>query len=188
MKSGTLWESFEALPNCWAACRGTNETQAKLSGLIVEESSRLNNIVTEFLDFARPQTPHFQVCDLNEILDKNMQFLQPELEIKGISLQDDLPHRPLPIRADPQLLYRSFLNIFMNAIQAIEGAGDPFGQRVGGEKDHYQITIEDDGNGNLRKRSEKDFRPFFQYQGQRKRPGTFHCPQYHGRPSRPHMD
>ena len=52
-----------------------------------------------------------------------MQFLQPELEIKGISLQDDLPHRPLPLRADPQLLYRSFLNIFMNAIQAIEGTG-----------------------------------------------------------------
>ena len=38
---------------------GTNKNQAKLSGLIVEESSRLNNIVTEFLDFARPQTPPF---------------------------------------------------------------------------------------------------------------------------------
>ncbi len=139
---------------------GANETQAKLSGLIVEESSRLNNIVTEFLDFARPQAPHFQDCDLNEILTKNMQFLQPELEMKKISLQDDLTHRPLPLRADPQLLYRSFLNIFMNAIQAIEGAGT-LSVSVLEEKDHYRATIEDDGNGICEKDLKKIFDPFF---------------------------
>ena len=61
-----------------------NESQAKLSGLIVEESSRLNNIVTEFLDFARPQEPHLQDCDLDEILDKNIQFLQMALETQKI--------------------------------------------------------------------------------------------------------
>ena len=51
--------------------------------MIIEASSRLNNIVTEFLDFARPQNPNLQDCYLEEILNKNLDFLQPELEKKN---------------------------------------------------------------------------------------------------------
>ena len=137
-----------------------NESQAKLSGLIVEESSRLNNIVTEFLDFARPQEPHLQDCDLDEILDKNMTFLQMALETKKISLRNNLPHRPLPLRADPQLLYRSFLNIFMNAIQAMENAGT-LSVGISEVKDQYRVVIEDDGGGIREKDLKKIFDPFF---------------------------
>ena len=137
-----------------------NESQAKLSGLIVEESSRLNNIVTEFLDFARPQVPHLQDCDLDEILAKNITFLQMALETKKISLRNNLPHRPLPLRADPQLLYRSFLNIFMNAIQAMENAGT-LSVSVSEEKDQYRVVIQDDGDGIREKDLKKIFDPFF---------------------------
>lgn len=137
-----------------------NESQAKLSGLIVEESSRLNNIVTEFLDFARPQAPHLQDCDLDEILAKNITFLQMALETKKISLRNNLPHRPLPLRADPQLLYRSFLNIFMNAIQAMENAGT-LSVGVSEEKDQYRVVIQDDGGGIREKDLKKIFDPFF---------------------------
>jgi two-component system sensor histidine kinase HydH len=138
----------------------SDESQAKLSGLIIEESSRLNNIVTEFLDFARPQAPNFQECDLDEILNKNIQFLKAELETKKILLEDKLPHRPLPIRADPQLLYRSFLNIFMNAIQAMENAGT-LSVSVSEEKEAYQVVIEDDGGGIREEDLKKIFDPFF---------------------------
>ncbi len=137
-----------------------NESQAKLSGLIVEESSRLNNIVTEFLDFARPQKPHFQDCDLNEILQKNIQFLKNELETKKILLQDGLPPRSLPLLADPQLLYRSFLNIFMNAIQAMENGGT-LSLSVSENEDHYRIAIDDDGLGIRDEDLKKIFDPFF---------------------------
>jgi two-component system sensor histidine kinase HydH len=123
-----------------------NESQAKLSGLIVEESSRLNNIVTEFLDFARPQEPHLQDCDLNKILHKNLQFLETELKTKNILLKDNLPQVPLPLKADPQLLYRSFLNIIMNAVQAMENSGT-LSVTVSEENDHYQVVIEDEGCG-----------------------------------------
>ena len=137
-----------------------NASQAKLSGLIVEESSRLNNIVTEFLDFARPQEPHFQDCDLDDILTKNIQFLQTELETQNISLEDKLSHQPIPLRADPHLLYRSFLNIFMNAIQAMKNAGT-LSVSVSQENDDYHITIKDNGSGIRKKDLKKIFDPFF---------------------------
>lgn len=139
---------------------GAGDSQATLSGLIVEESSRLNNIVTEFLDFARPQTPHFQSCDLQEILSKNVQFISQELETKGIDLNHIPEQRPLPLRADPQLLYRCFLNIFMNAIQAMENGGT-LTLKIIETGDHYEVLIEDTGQGIQEKNIKKIYDPFF---------------------------
>ncbi|MBW2106320.1 MAG: two-component sensor histidine kinase, partial [Deltaproteobacteria bacterium] len=53
-----------------------NENQKKLSSIILEESGRLNDIVTDFLDFARPQQPNLQDCHLEEIIERNLSFLQ----------------------------------------------------------------------------------------------------------------
>lgn len=138
----------------------SHESKAKLTGLIIEESSRLNNIVTEFLDFARPEEPNFQDCFLNEILKKNILFLQPELDKKGISLHDNLNQRSLKLRADPQLLYRSFLNIFVNAVQSMENGG-AITVNVEEEDGYYLVAIADNGSGISEKNLKKIFNPFF---------------------------
>ena len=136
------------------------EAQQKLSSVIIEESSRLNNVVTEFLDFARPQQPNFQDCNLEEIIRKNLQFLQPELEKEKISVQDNLDGRSLRLRADPQMLYRAFLNVFMNGIQAMKNGGT-LKVDVAEEKDHYVVGIEDTGCGISQENLGKIFDPFF---------------------------
>ncbi|MDZ7697029.1 MAG: ATP-binding protein [Deltaproteobacteria bacterium] len=137
-----------------------DETQSRLSELIIEESSRLNNIVTEFLDFARPQKPNVQDCHLDEILKKGLQFIGPEAESKGISLEDNLDHRSLHIKADPHLLYRSFLNICVNALQSMEGGGKLI-VNVTEEKDTYIIRFEDTGTGIAPDDRGRIFDPFF---------------------------
>lgn len=137
-----------------------DETQSRLSELIIEESSRLNNIVTEFLDFARPQKPDVQDCHLDEILKKGLQFIEPEAESKGISLQDNLNHRSLRIKADPHLLYRSFLNICVNALQSMESGGKLI-VNVTEEKNTYIIRFEDTGAGIAPDDQGRIFDPFF---------------------------
>ena len=138
----------------------SHESKTKLTGLIIEESTRLNSIVTEFLDFARPQEPNFQDCFLNEILKKNILFLQPELDKRGISLYDNLNQRSLELRADPQLLYRSFLNIFVNAFQSMENGG-AITVIVEEEDCYYLVAIADDGIGISEENLLKIFNPFF---------------------------
>jgi two-component system sensor histidine kinase HydH len=138
----------------------SHKSKAKLTGLIIEESNRLNNIVTEFLDFARPQEPNFQDCFLNEILNKNILFLQPELDKKGISLHDNLNQRSLKLMADPQLLYRSFLNIFVNALQSLK-TGGAITVNVEEEDGYYLVAIADNGSGISEKNLKKIFNPFF---------------------------
>jgi len=138
----------------------SNDTQKKLSGLITEESIRLNNIVTEFLDFARPQELNIQDCHLDEIINKNIQFIRPELDREGISLHDNLDGRSLKIKADPQLLYRAFLNIFMNGIQSMSRGG-AIEVDVVEQVDRFVVGIIDRGHGISKADLGRIFDPFF---------------------------
>jgi signal transduction histidine kinase len=138
----------------------SDETQKGLSRVIMEESSRLDNIVTEFLDFARPLEPNFQDCHLEEIIRKNLLFLKPELEKEKISVHDNLDGRSFKLKADPQMLYRAFLNIFINAIQSIEDGGSLM-VSVSEKKGSYVVGIEDSGCGISQEDLSKIFNPFF---------------------------
>ncbi len=135
-------------------------SQKKLSAVITEESSRLNNIVTEFLDFARPQKPVLRQCLLEEIILRNLSFLEPEFKRTGIGVQDNIRGRSFPIMADPEMLYRAFLNIFMNGAHSMDGGGR-FNVRIGEEKDHFFAEIEDTGCGIPEEHLKNIFNPFF---------------------------
>lgn len=137
-----------------------DETQKRLSGVIKEESIRLNGIVTEFLDFARPQALDLQECRLEDIIRKNLSFLVPELERKEIRVTDNLDNRSFRVVADKELLYRALLNIFINAMQSMGNAGS-INVDVKEVKGSYHIAIEDTGSGIMPENMIKIFNPFF---------------------------
>ncbi|MFH1489165.1 MAG: ATP-binding protein [Pseudomonadota bacterium] len=137
-----------------------DQNQKRLSGVITEESSRLNRIVTEFLDFARPQKPNLQECRLEEIVEKNILFLRPELDRGGIKVRHNLDGGSFPLSADPDLLYRAFLNLFLNAMQAMENGG-VLTIDMAEEGDGYRVEIEDTGHGIDPEHVNKIFNPFY---------------------------
>jgi signal transduction histidine kinase len=136
------------------------ETQRKLSSVITEESTRLNRIVTEFLDFARPHTPDMRECDLRDIIEKNIEFLRPELDQKGIVVRAELDGAPLKLMADHGQLYRAFLNIFINASQSMENGGR-LDIHVREDKEGFYIEIQDTGCGISQENLKRIFNPFF---------------------------
>lgn len=135
-------------------------TQKRLSGVITEESTRLNQIVTEFLDFARPQVPNLHASDLVEIIEKNLTFLEPELEKGGVTVSHNLEGRSLDLVADHDQLYRVFQNLLINALQAMSNGGK-IDIKVGEEKGGYLIEIQDTGCGITPENLKKLFNPFF---------------------------
>lgn len=138
-----------------------SQAQKKLSNIIIEESGRLNDIVTDFLDFARPQVPNLQDCPLGEVIERNVTFLRPELDKKGVIVNDgNLNGRPYTIQADPGLLRQAFLNIFINAIQAMEDGGN-ITINIEEEKGNYRVEIQDTGIGIRDENLKKIFSPFF---------------------------
>ena len=129
----------------------------------MEETFRLNSIVTDFLDFARPTTPHFSECRVDKVLEKNLKFLEVELNRRHISVVRSFAENGRPVLADGDLLYRAFLNLFVNAMEALGDGG--MIQIITRYKDIREDTLEviivDTGSGISKEMMGKIFDPFF---------------------------
>jgi len=132
-----------------------------LAEIIIAETHRLDGIVMEFLDFARPQTPDLTKTDVNDILTKVVRFMGPELDKHQVKPMIDLsPALPM-VPADANLLYRAFLNILVNAVQAMDQGGTLTVATGRANRDAVRITISDTGIGIPEENMELIFNPFY---------------------------
>ncbi|MEW5911139.1 MAG: ATP-binding protein [Thermodesulfobacteriota bacterium] len=135
-----------------------------LASVIVEESTRLNQIVTEFLDFARPQQPKQEPLNIEEVLDRNLQFLIPENQRLGIQVLRRYQSPRVPVLGDRDLLYRAFLNVFNNAVQVMEQGGLLTVSTMSvtkGERRYVRVAVEDSGPGIDPEAASRLLEPFF---------------------------
>ncbi len=137
-----------------------SEPENTIPDIIVEESTRLNHIITDFLDFARPKSPNLVPCRVEKILGKNLDFLAPQIKDQGYEIHTR-NREPLPeIMADADMLYQAFLNIFINAMQAMPAGGRIDVVMEAGNKD-LAISFNDRGSGIAQEIADKLWDPFF---------------------------
>ncbi len=155
---GIVRSTAEILEKRIAKLAPGNEHLAKI---VVDETVRLNNIVVEFLDFARPQKTNLALISVNLILRKVLDFLSHELKRKQIELVTDLAPGLPDNYLDEDLFYRALLNILMNALQAMDENGQlqlsTSKSSVGGT----ELVIVDNGIGMSPEKTEQIFEPFF---------------------------
>ncbi|HPA15481.1 MAG TPA: ATP-binding protein [Desulfobacterales bacterium] len=128
--------------------------------IIVKESSRLNNIITDFLNFAKPRMPNLKSCRVDEILEKNLAFLAPQIQDQGYVIKKRYGNHLPEIMADSDMLYQAFLNIFINAMQAMPDGGE-IHVEIGSSDNMIEILIKDEGEGVPDNILEKIWDPFF---------------------------
>ena len=132
-----------------------------LAQIIIDETSRLNTIVTEFLDFARPQQPKLQSTDIHSILERVISFVQPMATEQQVSISTSFSSTMMLKAVDDEMLYRAFLNILLNGIQAMEDGGE---LRIGTDilaDGRLRISISDTGPGMSQEKMEQIFQPFY---------------------------
>lgn len=132
----------------------------RLASVIREESDRLNRVVTEFLDFARPANLRLQPVEVDEVLKKNLNFLEPEISRQGVFVETVFPGSPVVIQGDRDLLYRGFLNILINALQAMPEGGT-LSLSLGDHGREVEVKVRDNGPGLSEESRAKAFDPFF---------------------------
>jgi signal transduction histidine kinase len=131
-----------------------------LPDIIVEEATRLNGIITDYINFARPRNPKLSLCRVEDIIEKNITFLSAQLDAGRYAIEKSCQN-PLPdVMADATLLHQSFLNIFINAMQAMPGGGR-IGVAIRAEGGRVIINIDDDGQGIHADVIDKIWDPFF---------------------------
>jgi signal transduction histidine kinase len=128
--------------------------------IILEESVRLNNIIRDFLDFARPMTPELKPCSIEDLIEKNLHFITQQAQEKNIFFNKQI-HGNIPlIMGDANRLYQAFLNILLNALQAMPREKTIL-ITLSADRTHVHLTIKDEGHGIDPEHLKKIWTPFF---------------------------
>jgi signal transduction histidine kinase len=128
--------------------------------IIVEEAVRLNSIISDFLNYARPKEPQRGSCRVEEILQKNITYLTPQIEDDGYSIDIHCEENLPKIQADADMLYQAFLNILINSMQAMPEGGMISIDIRSNEKDVH-LVVNDEGDGIPKDILDKVWDPFF---------------------------
>jgi len=153
---GIISSSAELLKKKLTAVDPSNS----IPDIIVEESARLNNIITDFINFARPRDLNIQPCRVNEILEKNITFLAPQLEEKNCRITTSYGKKIPESMADSDMLYQAFLNILINAMQAMPKGGKIHVKLIANDH-NITIVFQDSGQGIPKDVMQKIWDPFF---------------------------
>jgi signal transduction histidine kinase len=136
---------------------------ARLAEAIVDESERLSSIVTDFLDFARPQAPVFAPMILEELLEEIFVLLEVQMGRAGVELRAELRDKPSPINADRALMHQALVNVLVNAIQAMPEGGlmtVKTSVETSADTGYLALTISDTGEGLSPEVAQNLFTPF----------------------------
>jgi two-component system, NtrC family, sensor histidine kinase HydH len=138
----------------------TDEMRQEFLGVIRKESRRLNRLLTNLLDFARPKKPELQLVDLARLIESVTSLVAPTAERSGITLERSVPSLPPLVQCDPEQLKQVVLNLTINAIQAMAGGGK-IELSVTALDGNVRISVRDEGPGIPAQDLEKIFDPFF---------------------------
>ncbi|MCU1326948.1 MAG: integral rane sensor signal transduction histidine kinase [Bryobacterales bacterium] len=128
--------------------------------VLAEEVTRLDRVVRTFLDFNRPVELSFEDTDMGHMISGLQEFLGPEAKQRHISCVVQLPAEPLIVRADATLLRQAFLNIALNAIEAMPNGGELRFQ-VTREANTCVVRFIDNGPGIPKEHQEKIFQLYY---------------------------
>lgn len=128
--------------------------------IIRKETARLNGLVTQFLEFARPRAPQMISIDPAALTDSVLNLVRQLAAQNNVTLQRTFDGTIAPVKCDPEQMKQVLLNLVLNAIQAIPGGGEV---TVSAEKteDMLVLKVKDTGPGIPAERVDEVFDPFY---------------------------
>jgi signal transduction histidine kinase len=138
---------------------------AELTAIVGRELQRINLLLTQMLRFAAPRAEAFAVISVHELLDHSLRLLQHQFSAKMISLQKNYQARPDTVRGDEAQLQQVFMNLLLNALEAMGVNGvlsvsTETGPSEGGAP-LLKIHFRDTGVGITPENLTRLFEPFF---------------------------
>lgn len=135
--------------------------KAQLMEIILRESDRLNKIVADYLNYARPKPAELKNVDISELVRETFKLLRNSEElIDGHKLREELPRRPLIVSGDPEQLKQVCWNIARNALKAMpEGGTFSISLNETGDN-RLRLSFTDTGCGMTPQQVERLFEPF----------------------------
>jgi signal transduction histidine kinase len=137
------------------------EIREEMTRYILEESERINDLITTLLDFARPKEPRLVTCDLKEVLEKTLFLLSPQAKTLRVEIKKEFPKERLLVSVDPDQMRQAFTNLGVNALEAMQQGGILKVTVLDGDREKILIRFSDTGKGIPKEFRDKVFDPFF---------------------------
>lgn len=133
--------------------------------IMLKEINRLDRILSEFLMFARPAMPELRDTDLNRLIKSVLELVDRQAAGSGIDISFDA-RKPIAVKADEGLITQAFLNLTLNAVQAMPDGGrltieNEMISSKDGKGSMCRISFTDTGVGIPKENQKRLFNPFF---------------------------
>jgi signal transduction histidine kinase len=138
----------------------------EFSRIVLEDVYRIERLIEEILDYARYMEPKLTEEDINDIVSSCLYFIDVKADSRGIKIEKKLASELPRVMLDRQQIKQVFLNLFLNALDAMKEQGGSLRVRTRllskpGGKPWVQIETEDTGHGIQEANLEHIFDPFF---------------------------
>jgi two-component system nitrogen regulation sensor histidine kinase GlnL len=152
------------------------EFRATFEEVVPHEVERIDTIVSRLLDFARPRPVAYTQVNLRRTIEEVLALLENQLRKGFVTVKIDFPETPVYVNGDDQQLHQVFLNLFLNAFDAMKADGEGtltirarpsylFQRRKGisslVERNCVRVTVTDSGCGIPGEKLPEVFTPFF---------------------------
>ena len=141
----------------------TGEVAAKLEqylSVAKGEINRLDYIVTQFLQAIRPSPLQLKAVSLNEVVERTLELLRPELDNRGITIKAKLARQLPQTPIDPTQTQQALLNLMKNAMQAMTRGGT-LTLQTGENNEAAWVSVGDTGGGIPQEQINRIFEPFY---------------------------
>jgi signal transduction histidine kinase len=135
--------------------------QTELLQFIQEESERINEMLANFLEFAKPKSPIFQQVDLKEILNRAIDFITIPARNQEVEILQETPPGKVLMYLDPDQIREALVNLELNALEAMPEGGTLRIVLTQRENQEVTIRISDTGQGIPAGEESKIFDPFY---------------------------
>jgi two-component system, sporulation sensor kinase E len=165
LKTGT--ENSKLLPRSRPGNAGDETDAAEIGKKLGQyldvakgEINRLDYIITQFLGAIRPAPVQLRIASLNDVVEKTLQLLGPEIENRGVAVKTKLSRNLTSTPIDATQLQQVLVNLVKNAIQAMT-TGGTLTLQTGETGDSVWVSVADTGGGIPQEQINRIFEPFY---------------------------
>ncbi len=136
------------------------EEYSRLVDIVLRETQRLNRLINDFLNFARPVEPKFERCRLDIAVKETVELIRSEVSRESSNINIDTDLEECEIEADPSQMRQVAWNLIKNAVEAVDENGRV---SVSLRKVNHSVMLEvsDNGEGMSEEEINRMFDPFF---------------------------
>lgn len=129
--------------------------------IIARNCGRIDSLISELLDLSRPAEISLQKTDLQDIINSTLAAASDRIALKNIKLDLAYPGQPAFVMADREKLKIAFLNILINAVEAVPPQSGVITISIREESSNYRVFFNDNGGGIPEENISRIFEPYF---------------------------